>query len=203
MVRTPRQPFSRLGMAYLLCEELTKAQNLKGEARLLVSKLALLRGEVLLNIYCCETYDIKTLIRHSLEFNFTISAFHHALEVYRIPEILCRALNNIAIATFAENWVYTKEIYQSIPEARRILYEAGITLALKSDLPFLNSQSLMFEAAKTTHYGLPPQEASRAMTSTPANTIGLGHCIGYLKVDYDADTVTWNRELLALAAVPL
>ena len=216
------QPSTRLGMAYLLRKELTKAQTLKREqddwcynaerGRVntvfpenidLESLVALLRGEVLLNIHCYETYDIEALIRYSLEFNFTISAFHHALDAYRIPEILRRATNNITIATFADNWGYTKETYQSIPEAPKILYEAGIPLALKSDHPVLNSQRLMFEAAKTTHYGLPSQEAFKAVTSTPANAMGLGHRIGSLKVGYDADIVIWDREPLALAAVPL
>ncbi|CEP20158.1 hypothetical protein [Parasitella parasitica] len=31
---------------------------------------------------------------------------------------------------------------------------------------------------------------------------GLGHCIEYLKLDYDANIVIWDREPLALAAVP-
>ncbi|GAN05479.1 amidohydrolase family protein [Mucor ambiguus] len=216
------QPSTRLGMAYMLRKELTKAQALMRqqddwchnaqhgrvdavfpEDMDLESLVALLRGQVLLNIHCYETYDIEALIRHSLEFNFTISAFHHALDAYRIPEILRRAMNNITIATFADNWGYTKETYQSIPEAPRILYEAGIPLALKSDHPVLNSQRLMFEAAKTTHYGLPPQEAFRAVTSAPADAMGLGHRIGSLKVGYDADIVIWDREPVALAAVPL
>ncbi|KAK4517463.1 uncharacterized protein ATC70_000800 [Mucor velutinosus] len=216
------QPSTRLGMAYMLRKELTKAQALMRQqddwchnaqhGRVdtvfpedidLESLVALLRGQVLLNIHCYETYDIEALIRHSLEFNFTISAFHHALDAYRVPEILRRATNNITIATFADNWGYTKETYQSIPEAPKILYEAGVPLALKSDHPVLNSQRLMFEAAKATHYGLPPQEALRAVTSTPANAMGLGHRIGSLKVGYDADIVIWDCEPLALAAVPL
>lgn len=216
------QPSTRLGMAHLLRKELTKAQTLMRQqddwchnaqhGRVdtvfpedidLESLVALLRGQVLLNIHCYETYDIETLIRHSLEFNFTISAFHHALDAYRIPDILRRATNNITIATFADNWGYTKETYQSIPEAPNILYKAGVPLALKSDHPVLNSQRLMFEAAKATHYGLPPQEAFRAVTSAPAHAMGLGHRIGSLKVGYDADIVIWDREPLALAAVPL
>lgn len=165
--------------------------------------VALLRGEVLLNVHCYETHDIEAMIRHSLEFNFTISAFHHALDAYRIPEILRRAPNNITIATFADHWGYKKEAFQAIPEAPKILYEAGIPVALKSDHPVLNSQHLVFEAAKSTHYGLPPQEAFKTVTSTPANAIGLGHRVGSLKVGYDADLVIWDREPLELGATPL
>lgn len=169
----------------------------------LESLVALLRGEVLLNVHCYETHDIEAMIRHSLEFNFTISAFHHALDAYRIPGILRRARNNITVATFADHWGYKKEAFQAIPQAPKILYDAGIPVALKSDHPVLNSQHLAFEAAKSTHYGLPPQEAFKTITSTPANAIGLGHRVGSLKAGYDADVVIWDREPLELGATPL
>jgi hypothetical protein len=219
-------PSTRLGEAYLFRKEFARAQALKREQDdwctaasaspdstrfqtafpedlSLESLVALLRGEVLLNVHCYETHDIEAMIRHSLEFNFTISAFHHALDAYRIPGILKRAPNNITIATFADHWGYKKEAFQAIPEAPKILYDAGIPVALKSDHPVLNSQHLAFEAAKSTHYGLPAQEAFKAITSTPANAIGLGHRIGSLKVGYDADLVIWDREPLELGATPL
>ncbi|CEP17332.1 hypothetical protein [Parasitella parasitica] len=220
-----QMPSTRLGEAYLFRKELARAQELKREqddwcqaashnpsARFdkafpqdlsLESLVSLLRGEVLLNVHCYETHDIEAMVRHSLEFNFTISAFHHALDAYRIPSILRRAPNNITVATFADHWGYKKEAFQAIPEAPKILHDAGVPVALKSDHPVLNSQHLIFEAAKTTHYGLPPQEAFKAVTSTPANAIGLGHRIGSLKVGYDADIVIWDREPLALGATPL
>lgn len=217
-------PSTRLGEAYLFRSELSRAAALKREqddwcqaaehssARFdsafpedlsLESLVSLLRGEVLLNVHCYETHDIEAMVRHSVEFNFTISAFHHALDAYRIPAILRRAPNNITVATFADHWGYKKEAFQAIPEAPKILYDAGIPLALKSDHPVLNSQHLIFEAAKTTHYGLPAQEAFKAVTSTPANAIGLGHRVGSLRVGYDADIVIWDREPLELGATPL
>ncbi|KAI8989306.1 hypothetical protein BDB01DRAFT_718349 [Pilobolus umbonatus] len=222
--RRGEMPSTRLGESYLVRKELARAQALKQEQDdwcfaasqsqsrfdspfpedlTLESLVSLLRGEVLLNIHCYETHDIEAMIRHSLEFNFTISAFHHALDAYRIPEIIHRAPNNITIATFADSWGYKKEAFQGIPQAPKILFDAGIPLALKSDHPVTNAQHLAFEAAKATHYGLPQQEAFKAITSTPANAIGLGHRIGSLKVGYDADLVIWDREPLELGASPL
>lgn len=169
----------------------------------LESLTALLRGQVKLNIHCYETHDIEAMLRHAEEFNFNISAFHHALEAYKIPEILKRAHNNITIATFADHWGYKKEAFGASPKAPKYLYEAGIPVALKSDHPVLNSQHMAFEAAKATHYGLPPQEAFKSITSVPANALGLGHRVGSLKVGYDADVVIWDRSPLALGAAPL
>lgn len=167
------------------------------------SLTALLRGDVRLNVHCYETHDIEAMVRHSQEFNFTIRAFHHALDAYRIPDIIKRARNNITIATFADHWGYKKEAFQADPRAPKILYDAGVPVAFKSDHPVLNAQHLVYEAAKATHYGLPAQEAFKSVTSVPAKALGLGHRIGSLKPGYDADVVIWDRNPLSLGAAPL
>lgn len=41
-----------------------------------------------------------------------------------------------------------------------------------------------------------------AVTSTPAELIGMGHRIGYLRKGYDADVVVWDSHPLALGATP-
>jgi len=41
-----------------------------------------------------------------------------------------------------------------------------------------------------------------AVTSTPADLIGMGHRIGYLKKGYDADVAIWDSHPLALGATP-
>lgn len=169
----------------------------------LESLAALLRGQVKLNIHCYETHDIEAMVRHSNEFQFNISSFHHALEAYKIPSILKRARNNITVATFADHWGYKKEAFGASPHGPKLLYEAGIPVALKSDHPVLNSQHMAFEAAKAAHYGLPPQEAFKAITSIPAQSLGLGHRVGSLKVGYDADVVIWDRSPLEIGATPL
>ncbi|KAI8100036.1 uncharacterized protein BX664DRAFT_322707, partial [Halteromyces radiatus] len=217
-------PSTRLGEGYLFRKAYTEAQQLLQQqndwcsaaentsARLetrfpedieLEALVAILRGDVKLNVHCYETHDLEAFIRHSLEFNFTVAAFHHALDAYRVPDILKRVPNNITIATFADHWGYKKEAFQASPHAPRILLDAGIPVALKSDHPVLNSQHLVFEAAKAHHYGLTEQEAFQTVTSVPANAIGLGHRIGSLKVGYDADVVIWDRSPLELGATPL
>ncbi|KAI8636160.1 hypothetical protein BD408DRAFT_356152 [Parasitella parasitica] len=223
-----RMPSTRLGESYLFrqafadarklveaqedwcsaAEKLSSIDNVHFDKQFpqdirLESLTALLRGQVKLNVHCYETHDIEAMMRHANEFSFEISAFHHALEAYKIPDILKRAQNNITIATFADHWGYKKEAFGASPRAPKYLYEAGIPVALKSDHPVLNSQHMAFEAAKAAHHGLPPQEAFKAITSVPANALGLGHRIGSLKVGYDADLVIWDRSPLALGAAPL
>ncbi|KAI7873769.1 composite domain of metallo-dependent hydrolase [Lichtheimia hyalospora FSU 10163] len=224
-----RMPRTRMGEAYMFRQRLDEARQLleaqndwclaaqdldinAPDARLesrfpedlaYESLVALLRGDVRLNVHCYETHDLEAMIRHSYEFNFNISAFHHALDAYLVPDIIKRAKNEIVIATFADHWGYKKEAFQASPYGPKILHDADIPVALKSDHPVLNSQHLVFEAAKANHYGLPLQEAFKAVTSVPAKAIGLDHRVGSLKPGYDADVVIWDREPLTLGATPL
>ncbi|RIA84710.1 hypothetical protein C1645_783560 [Glomus cerebriforme] len=167
------------------------------------SLVALFRGDARLNVHCYETFDIEAMIRHSLEFNFTISAIHHALDAYRIPDVIKRANSQITIATFSDLWGYKKEAFQASTRSPKILADAGIPVALKSDHPVTNAQHLAFEAAKAHYYGLDEKLAIASITSVPANALGLNHRIGQISIGYDADIVVWDSHPLELGATPL
>lgn len=120
-------PSTRLGEGWLLRDQFAKATKLKdaqddwcqavenlpkyGRRRLdtpfpedlqYESLVAVLRDDVKLNIHCYETHDLEAMVRHSNEYKFKISAFHHGLDAYRVPEILKRAYKVVpTVATFA------------------------------------------------------------------------------------------------------
>ncbi|CAG8526980.1 2810_t:CDS:10 [Acaulospora morrowiae] len=165
--------------------------------------VALLRGDAKLNVHCYETHDIEAMIRHSLEFDFTITAIHHGLDAYRIPDVIKRARGNITVATFSDLWGYKKEAFQASTKSPKILSDANIPVALKSDHPVLNAQHLIFEAAKARYYGLDDQLSLAAVTSVPARALGLDYRIGQISVGYDADVVIWNDYPLSLGSAPL
>ncbi|CAG8494493.1 17429_t:CDS:10 [Gigaspora margarita] len=222
-----RMPSTRLGEAWLFRKFFNEARTLmqkqddwcKAAEKLnddeqlnsyfpeelrLESLVALLRGDVKLNVHCYETYDIEAFIRHSLEFNFTISALHHALDAYRIPEIIKnRVKNNITIATFSNLWGYKKEAFQASTKSLKILADAQIPVALKTDHDIINAQTLMFEASKANYYGLGEHLSLAAVTSVPAKALGLDHRIGQISKGYDADVVVWDSYPLDLGATPL
>ncbi|KAG0265074.1 hypothetical protein BG011_005477 [Mortierella polycephala] len=224
-----RMPSTRLGEGWLLRDQFTKATELKdaqddwcdaaerlprfGRHRLATpfpedlqyeSLVGILRDDVKLNIHCYETHDLEAMVRHSNEFKFKISAFHHALDAYRVPEILKRAYKVVpTVATFAGKFGYKKEAYQSSVNAPKILTDAGIAVAMKSDHPVLNSQHLVYEAAQAHHYGLSETLALASVTSVPAKALGLDHRIGKIAVGMDADLVIWEKHPLALGSHPL
>ncbi|CCG82913.1 Putative uncharacterized protein [Taphrina deformans PYCC 5710] len=163
----------------------------------------MLRGDVQINNHCYETQDLEMQIRNSREFGFEIGAFHHALDAYRVPDLLKNAPGNITIATFANLWGYKKEAFQASPYAGKILTDAGVPLAYKSDHPVTNSQHLLYQSQLATHFDLSDQFAIKAVTSVPARSLGLGHRIGYVRSGYDADLVLWDSYPLDLGARPI
>ena len=78
----------------------------------LESLVALLRGEVRLQVHCYETHDIEMMLRLKNEFGFNIVAFHHASEAYLVADRLKK--ENISVAIFADHSLYKKEACESI-----------------------------------------------------------------------------------------
>lgn len=76
---------------------------------------------------------MEMMIRLSKEFGFSITTFHHALEAYKIPDILRE--NAIRVAIFSDLWGYKMEALDGSVWAPSILAEHGIEVALKSDHP--------------------------------------------------------------------
>ncbi len=213
--RKGRMPFSRMGHAWLMRKRLRAAQVYvqkqdawdrapKGRrpydpAHELLG--ALLRGQVRLQVHCYEVHDIETLLRVTREFGVRVSAIHHALEAWKVPQLLVR--ERVAVATFADLWGFKMEAYDASVRGPAVLAKAGVQVALKSDHPVLDAATLMHQAAKAHHYGLSAQDALAAVTRVPAEIIGLGDRLGTVEVGKSGDLVVWDRPpLTALGAKP-
>ncbi|KAI0930402.1 hypothetical protein AcV5_007126 [Taiwanofungus camphoratus] len=167
------------------------------------SLVDVLRGRVKVQIHCYETVDLDDIVRLSNEFQFPIAAFHHAHEAYLVPDVLKQAYDHPpAVAMFAANARYKREAYRGSEFAPRILAQHGLRVVMKSDHPVLDSRYLLYEAQQAYVYGLPENLAIAAVTSTPAEIMGMGHRIGYVKEGWDADLVVWDSHPLALGATP-
>ena len=59
------------------------------------------------------------------------------------------------------------------------------------------------QAAEGHAFGLPSENALRAVTSIPAKSLGLDHRVGYARTGYDADIVVWDSHPLVNGATPL
>ena len=77
---------------------------------------------------------------------------------------------------------YKREAYRGSGFAPRILAQHGLPVVMKSDSPAaIHSRDLLFEAQQAHYYGLPESLALASVTTTPADTMGMGHRVGYIK----------------------
>ncbi|KAJ1556354.1 hypothetical protein HK405_015238 [Cladochytrium tenue] len=162
---------------------------------------ALLRGDMRFQIHCYKTQDLEMMVRNSHEFGYNITTFHHATEAHLVAPLLAR--ENISAAIFADVSLHKEEGYEHTVRAGQVLHAAGARFAFKSDHPVLNAQNLLFEAQKAVHYGMDPALAFMAVTSVPAERLGLGWRVGRIAEAYDADIVVWDRPPFDLGASPL
>lgn len=156
---------------------------------------AVLRGDVMVQIHCYRADEIREMVAIADEFGFPIRTFHHALEAYKVRDIL--ADKGIAIATWADWWGFKMEAFDGIPENAALMAEAGGRSIIHSDSSS-DIQRLNQEAAKAYYKGLAAgiqlseDQALQWITANPAWAMGLQDVIGTLEKGKRADVVVWS-----------
>lgn len=204
----PQLPASRMGINYLLRKAFDKASR---DAAALANQncssapspdilnseplIALLEGKALAFVHCYKTTDMLAVIEVAKDYNWSIAAFHHSIEAWKIADTLAK--EKIITATFAQHGLFKMEGYRMNPTAASVLVEAGAKVAFKSDHPVLFGRDLVRQAGIALHHGLKIEYALPSVTSVPAEAMGLHHKIGRLVVGLDGDLVIWNTNPLS------
>ncbi|MBW8813968.1 MAG: amidohydrolase [Caulobacterales bacterium] len=165
---------------------------------------AVLRGEVLVENHCYRADEMAQMIDISKEFGYHIAAFHHAVEAYKIADLL--ADNGICVATWANWWGFKMEGLDGI-EANAPLVAAakGGCAIIKSDDPDL-IQRLNQEAAEALAAGraaglqITEAEAIKWITANPAKALGIAAQTGSLEPGKRADIVIWDHDPFSIYA---
>lgn len=176
-----------------------KAENGQGEAPLRDLKLetlaGVLDGEILVHNHCYRADEMAVMIDVAKEFGYHITAFHHAVEAYKIPALL--ADNDICAAVWADWWGFKMEAYDGIRENAAIVDNAGACTVIHSD-DELGIQRLNQEAAKVigaaarSGIDIPPERAIRWITANPARAMGILDQTGTLEPGKMADITLWS-----------
>ncbi len=157
--------------------------------------LGAIQGRVLVQMHCYRADEMMRMIDLSHEFGFRIQSFHHAVEAYKIRDVL--AAEQISISTWADWWGFKLEAFDAIPENLALLTQAGVRGIVHSDSPML-TQRLPQEAAKAMTAGrergieITEDQALRWVTANPAWALGLEDRIGTLEEGHVADVVVWS-----------
>jgi imidazolonepropionase-like amidohydrolase len=155
-----------------------------------------MRRDILVQWHCYEADDMLSALAIADEFGFRIRAFHHALEAYKIRDVLAR--RGIAIATWHDWWGFKMEAYDGIPENLALLTEAGVRAAVHSDSPLaiqiLNqAASKALAAGRAAGVDLDEDHALRWLTANAAWVLGIEHEVGTLEPGKRADVVVWSE----------
>ena len=130
------------------------------------------------------------------EFGYHVTAFHHAVEAYKIADLL--KANGTCAAVWADWYGFKMESFDGIGENLAILQKAGACAMIHSD-DENGIQRLNQEVAKALAVG-PPRRASTSPTRSrgngcrinPAKALGIADRTGSLKPGKMADVVLWN-----------
>jgi imidazolonepropionase-like amidohydrolase len=157
---------------------------------------AVLKGEILVHMHCYRADEMMTILDMADEFGFTVSAFHHGAEAYKIANEL--AEKEVCGALWADWWGFKAEAYDGIQENIALVDRSRGGCAIVHSDSEEGIQRLNQEAAKAMTRGrrsgmdIPPEHAIIWITANPAKSMGILDQTGTLEAGKMADVVIWN-----------
>jgi imidazolonepropionase-like amidohydrolase len=204
-----RYPNTRMGTQHIIADRFSQARdyeaswnewNENGEGLpprrdLRMDALVdILNGDILVQSHSYRQDGILALMRLAESFDFTIKAFHHAVEAYKVaPEL---AEHGAGAAVWSDWSSFKIEAYDGTIYNARLLSEAGVLTSLHSDNSQIASR-MNWEAGKMVYAGMEPEDALALVTINTAKILGLDEYVGSLEPGKDADFVIWNGDPLS------
>ena len=180
-------------------DKLAAAAEGQGEAPMRDLKLetlaGVLSGEILVHNHCYRGDEMSVMLEIAEEFGYKVSAFHHAVEAYKIADLLAAA--DTCAAMWADWWGFKMEAYDGIRENAAIVDQADACAIIHSDdehgIQRLNQETAkVMGAAARVGVDIPPERAIRWITSNAAKSLGIDAMTGTLEAGKMADVVVWN-----------
>ena len=162
-----------------------------------------LNGEIRIQNHCYRADEMATMIDISKEFGFKIASFHHAVEAYKIRDLL--VANDICASMWADWWGFKLEAYDGITQNIALVHEAGGCAIVHSDSAD-GMQRLNQEAAKAIRAGaeagitISRADAVKWVSINPAKALGIEKVTGSLEPGKNADVVIWSSDPFSVYA---
>ena len=162
-----------------------------------------LRGEIIVHNHCYRADEMAQMLDLARESGFRIGAFHHAVEAYKIADLLARA--DVCAAMWADWWGFKMESFDGIRENIAMVDAAGACAVVHSDsevgIQRLNQEAgKAMAAGRRMGYPIGPEHAITWLTRNPARAIGVLNQTGTLEPGKLADVVVWNRDPFSVYA---
>jgi len=157
--------------------------------------MGVLEGDILVQQHCYRADQMAQIMDMSEEFGYQVTTFHHAVEAYKIPDLL--AEHDVCAAVWADWGGFKMEAYDSVRENLAMTHANGACAMIHSD-DANGIQRLNQEVAKALADGrragldISDAEAWAWLSSAPAQALGIGDETGSLQEGYRADVVLWS-----------
>ncbi len=164
-----------------------------------------LDGSILVQNHCYRADEMALVLDMAKEFGYRVNAFHHAVEAYKIGDLL--KASDTCAAIWADWWGFKMEAYDAIPENAGLLYKAGACVVIHSDdengIQRLNQEAAKAQGdARRIGIQIPDAEVIRWLTGNAAKAIGIDKLTGSLAPGKMGDVVLWNGNPLSVYARP-
>ncbi len=156
---------------------------------------AVLEGEILVQNHCYRADEMAIVMDMAKEFGYHVTAFHHAVEAYKIADLL--KANNTCAAVWADWYGFKMESYDAVKENLAFLEKAGACAMIHSDdangIQRLNQEVAKARAAgQRAGFDVSEADAWKWLSLNPARALGIADKTGSLKPGKMADVVLWN-----------
>ncbi|HEV8632534.1 MAG TPA: amidohydrolase [Thermoanaerobaculia bacterium] len=164
-----------------------------------------LEGKILVQNHCYRADEMAQVIDMSKEFGYKVASFHHAVEAYKIRDLLAK--EGICGSLWSNWWGFKIEAYDGIPQNIALMNEAGACAIVHSDSA-QGIQRLNQDAAKAMRAGHEAgikatyEDAIRWITINPAHAIGVEQSTGSLEAGKMADVVLWSGDPFSIYSKP-
>ena len=159
--------------------------------------IPVMAGRLPLMIAADKASDIQSALDLARELNLKLIIAGGA-EAWRVAPRL--AAQKVPVLTGAMNNIpLSFSTLGSSQENAAVLAKAGVSVAIVGnagggDEEAFNVRNIRFEAGNAVAYGMPWNDALRAVTLTPAELFGVADRIGTLEAGRDANVVVWSAD---------
>jgi imidazolonepropionase-like amidohydrolase len=167
--------------------------------------VGVLNGDILVHNHCYRADEMAQVIDMAREFGYKVSTFHHAVEAYKISDLLAK--ENICSAMWADWWGFKMESYDAINENIPMVHAAGACAIVHSDdangIQRLNQEAMKALAdGRRAGIAISDEVAWTWLAINPAKALGIDKKTGSLKAGKMADLVLWNGNPLSVYTRP-
>lgn len=195
--REAAAPRTRMGEMALLRQHFSRAREYSEEGAAgerqepdaeLEATAALLRGEIPAVVQAYTAQDIGNALRLSEEFGFDLVLAYAAEGHLLAAELAARRVPVIVTSIKGLWYRLEKETFREDNAARLLAARVPLALQLGEGNPYGNGD-ILFNAAYLLKSGFDDEDALRAITSWPAEILGIDDRVGRLAAGLDADIV--------------